>query len=65
LIEFRKIESLTPLKEPTVMIRMFCILLKGQGMSYFEHHSKERLGAGDSEFPENELIEQELRDIGL
>jgi hypothetical protein len=47
------------------MIRMFCILLKGQGMSYFEHHSKERLGAGDSEFPENELIEQELRDIGL
>jgi hypothetical protein len=39
--------------------------LKGQALSYFEHHLMRRLEAEDSEVPENELIELVLRDVGL
>jgi hypothetical protein len=40
-------------------------LLKGQALSYFEHHLMRRLEAEDSEVPDNELIELVLRDVGL
>jgi hypothetical protein len=40
-------------------------LLKGQALSYFEHHLMRRLEAEDSEVSDNELIELVLRDVGL
>jgi hypothetical protein len=39
--------------------------LKGQALSYFEHHLMRRLEAEESEVPDNELIELVLRDVGL
>jgi hypothetical protein len=39
--------------------------LKGEALSYFEHHLMRRLEAEDSEFPDNKLIELLLRDVGL
>jgi hypothetical protein len=62
---FREIENLMPMKEPADKIRMFQNLLKGQALSYFEHHLMRRLEAEDSDVPDNELIELVLRDIGL
>jgi hypothetical protein len=54
------------MKEPADKIRMFRTLLKGQALSYFEHHlMRRRLEAEDSEIPDNELIELVLRDVGL
>jgi uncharacterized protein YbaA (DUF1428 family) len=53
------------LKEPADMTKMFRTLLKGQAMSYFEHHLMRRVEAEDSDVPDNELIELVLRDVGL
>jgi hypothetical protein len=39
--------------------------LKGQALSYFEHHLMKRLEAKYSDVPDNELIELVLSDIGL
>jgi hypothetical protein len=64
VMAFREIENLMPLKEPADKTRMFWTLLKGQALSYFEHHSISRLEAEDSEFPGNELIELVPRDVG-
>jgi hypothetical protein len=44
---------------------MFRTLLKGQALSYFEHHLMRRLEAEESDVPDNELIELVLRDVGL
>jgi hypothetical protein len=44
---------------------MFRTLLKGQALSYFEHHLMRRLEAEDSDFPDNECIDLVLRDVGL
>jgi hypothetical protein len=44
---------------------MFRTLLKGQALSYFEHHLMRRLEADVSDVPDNELIELVLRDVGL
>jgi hypothetical protein len=65
LMAFREIENLMPLKEPADKTRMFQTLLKGQALSYFEHHLMRRLEAEDSDVPDNELIELVLRDVGL
>jgi hypothetical protein len=54
-----------PMKEPVDKTRMFRTLLKGQALSYFEHHLMRRLEAVDSDVPDNELIELVLRDLGL
>jgi hypothetical protein len=62
---FREIENLMPMKEPADKTRMFWTLLKGQALSYFEHHLMRRLEAEDSDVPDNELIELVLRDVGL
>jgi hypothetical protein len=62
LMAFREIEHLMPMKEPADNTRMFRTLLKGQALSYFEHHLMRRLEAEGSEIPENELIELVLRD---
>jgi hypothetical protein len=62
---FREIENLMPMKEPADKTRMFQTLLKGQGLSCFEHHLMRRLEAEDSEVLENELIELVLRYVGL
>jgi hypothetical protein len=35
---FREIENLMPMKEPADKTRIFRTLLKGQALSYFEHH---------------------------
>jgi hypothetical protein len=53
------------MKEPADNTRMFQTLLKGQALSYFEHHLMRRLEAEDSDVPGNELIELVLRDVGL
>jgi heme oxygenase len=60
---FRKIDNLMPMKEPADKTRMFPNLLKGQAL--FEHHLMRRLEADESDIPDNELIEQVLRDVGL
>jgi hypothetical protein len=65
VMAFREIENLMPMKEPADKTRMFRTLLKGQALSYFEHHLMRRLEAEDSEVPDNELIELVLRDVGL
>jgi hypothetical protein len=44
---------------------MFRTLLKGQALSYFEHHLMRRLEAENSDFTDNELIELVPRDVGL
>jgi hypothetical protein len=62
---FREIENLMPMKEPADKIRMFQTLLKGQALSYFEHHLMRSVEAEDLEVPDNELIELVLRDVGL
>jgi hypothetical protein len=62
---FQVIENLMPMKEPADKTRMFQTLLKGQTMSYFEHHLMRSLEAEDSDVPDNELIELVLRDVGL
>jgi hypothetical protein len=65
LMAFREIENLMPMKEPADKTKMFRTLLKGQALSYFEHHLMRRLEAEDSEVLENELIELVLRDVDL
>jgi hypothetical protein len=56
VMAFREIENLIPMKEPADKTRMFWTLLKGQDLSYFEHHLMRRLEAEDSDVPDNELI---------
>jgi hypothetical protein len=65
VMAFREIENLIPMKEPADKTRMFRTLLKGQALSYFEHHLMRKLEAEDSEVPDNEFIELALRDVGL
>jgi hypothetical protein len=65
VMAFREIENLMSMKEPEEKTRMFQTLLKGQALSYFEHHLMRRLEAEDSDIPDNELIELVLRDVGL
>jgi hypothetical protein len=65
VMAFREIENLMPIKEPAENTRMFRTLLKGQALSYFEHHLMRRLEAEDSDVPDNELIELVLRDVDL
>jgi hypothetical protein len=61
---FREIENLMPMKKPADKT-MFRTLLKGQALSYFEHHLMRRLESEDSDAPDNELIELVIRDVGL
>jgi hypothetical protein len=65
MMAFREVENLMPMKEPADKTRMFRFLLKGQALSYFEHHLIRMLEAEDSDVPDNELIELLLRDVGL
>jgi hypothetical protein len=65
VMAFREIEKLMPVKEPADKTRMFRTLLKGQALSYFEHHLMRKLELEDSDVPDNELIELVLRDVGL
>jgi hypothetical protein len=53
------------MEEPADKTRMFRTLLKGQALSYFEHHLMRRLEAEDPDIPDNELIKLVLRDEGL
>jgi hypothetical protein len=53
------------IREPTDRSKMLQTLLKGQALSYFEHHFKKRLDAEDSELLDNDLLEWVLRDVGL
>jgi hypothetical protein len=47
VMAFREIENLMLMKEPVDKIRMFRTLLKGQALSYFEHHLMRRLKTED------------------
>jgi hypothetical protein len=60
---FCEIEKLIPLKQPSDKIRIFRTLLKGQALSYFEHHLRRRLEAEDSEIPGNDLMQLVLREL--
>jgi hypothetical protein len=42
LMAFREMENHMPLKEPADKIKLFRALLKGQALSYFEHHLRKR-----------------------
>jgi hypothetical protein len=65
VMAFREIENLVLMKEPADKTRIFRTLLKGQALSYFEHHLMKRLEEEDWDVPKNALIELVLRDIGL
>jgi hypothetical protein len=39
--------------------------LKGQALSYFEHHLKKRLDAEVSDLPDNDLLKLVMRDVVL
>jgi hypothetical protein len=65
VMAFCEIENLIPLKEPAEKTRMFRTLLRGQALSYFEHHLMRRLEAEDSDVPDKELIELMLRGVDL
>jgi hypothetical protein len=52
VMAFREIENLMPMKEPVDKTRMFRTMLKGQALSYFEHHLMRRLEAEDSYVPD-------------
>jgi hypothetical protein len=54
-----------PLKETADKTKVFRILLKGQVLTYFEHHLSKRIKEEDSEVKDNELIELVLGDVGL
>jgi hypothetical protein len=51
LMYFHDNENLMTLKEPANKTRMFRTLLKGQALSYSEHHLMRRLEAEDLELP--------------
>jgi hypothetical protein len=53
VMAFREIENLMPMKESADKTRIFQTLLKGQALSYFEHHLMRRLEAEDSDVPDN------------
>jgi hypothetical protein len=63
VMAIRVIESLMPIKEPANKTSMFRTLLKGQALSYFEHHLMRRLEAEDSEIPDNHLPEVLHREL--
>jgi hypothetical protein len=63
VISFCEIENLIPMKEPAEKTRMFRTLLKGQDLSYFDHHLRRRFEAENSELLDNELIEILLREV--
>jgi hypothetical protein len=65
VIAFCEIENLMPMKELADKTRIFRILLKGQALSYFEHHLRRMLEAEESKILDNKLIEIVLRDVGL
>jgi hypothetical protein len=54
-----------PMKELAEKTRIYRTLLKGQALSYFEHHLMRRLEAENSDVHDNELIEIVLRNIIL
>jgi hypothetical protein len=51
--------------KPDNKSKMVQTLLKGQALSFFEHHMKKRLDAEDINLPNNELLELVMRDVGL
>jgi hypothetical protein len=53
------------IREPANKSKMLRTLLKGQALSYFEHHLRKRLDAEDSELPDNDLLELVMRDVSL
>jgi hypothetical protein len=57
VMAFREIENLMLMKEPADKTRIFQTLLKGQSLSYLEHHLMRRMEAEDSDVPDNEFIE--------
>jgi hypothetical protein len=65
VMAFREIENLMPWKEPAYKTSIFRTLLKGQALSYFEHHLMRMLEAEDSDIPDNDIMELVFRDIGL
>jgi hypothetical protein len=60
---FLQVEKLMSLKEPSDKTRIFRNLLKGQALSYFEHHLKRSLEAEDSQLPDNDLIKLVIREL--
>jgi hypothetical protein len=65
LTAYCKIETLMTLKETADKRKMIWTLLKGQALSYFEHHPKKILGKEDAEFPDNMLLDLVMREVGL
>jgi hypothetical protein len=47
LIGYREVENLMSIREPANKSKMLRTLLKGQALSYLEHHLKKRLDAED------------------
>jgi hypothetical protein len=65
LMRYREVENLMEICEPADKSKMVGILLKGQALSYFEHHLKRRLDAEDLDLPDSDLLELVMHDVGL
>jgi hypothetical protein len=65
LMGYREVENLMEIREPSNKSKMIRTLLKGQALSYFDHHLKKRLDAEDIDLPGNDLLELVMRDVGL
>jgi hypothetical protein len=62
---YREVETLMTLKEPADKSKVVMTLLRGQALSYIEHHLKRRLDAEYAELPDNMQLELVLHDVGL
>jgi hypothetical protein len=65
IMAYREVENFITLKEPADKSKMVRTLLKGQALSYFEHHLKRRLDAEGIEIQDNMLLDLVMRDVGL
>jgi hypothetical protein len=63
VMNFGEIQNLITPKESADKIRIFWTLVKGQALSYFEHHLRKRVEAEVSEFLDNDIIEIVLREL--
>jgi hypothetical protein len=65
VMSLRETENMISLKESADKTRMFWTLLKGQPLSYFEHHLRRRFEGEDSEVPDHELIKIVIRELHI
>ena len=62
---YRDLEVMMPLKENSERTKMLRTLLKERALAQFDYHLSKRVRAEYIEFPDHDLLELVLRDLGL